>query len=66
MEHLVSASKQSTNLYDIYLMLCLQSLTPDYGRKDRQKHIIIIIIIIIIYLTENGLSPGDSSCNACT
>jgi hypothetical protein len=25
--------------YDIYLMLCVQSWTPDGGRKDRPKHI---------------------------
>jgi hypothetical protein len=37
--HLVPASKQSTNLYDIYLMLCVQSWTPDDGRKDRRKHV---------------------------
>jgi hypothetical protein len=37
--HLVPASKQSTNLYDIYKMLCLQSRTPDDGRKDRPKHV---------------------------
>jgi hypothetical protein len=33
------ASKQSTNLYDIYLMLYVQSITPDDGRKDRPKHV---------------------------
>jgi len=37
--HLVPASKQSTNLYGIYLMLCVQSWTPDDGRKDRPKHV---------------------------
>ena len=37
--HLVPASKQSTNLYDIYLMLYVQSWTPDDGRKDRPKHV---------------------------
>ena len=31
------ASKQSTNLYDIYLMLCVQPWTPDNGREDRPK-----------------------------
>jgi len=35
----VPASKQSTNLYDIYLILCVQSWTPDDGRKDRPKHV---------------------------
>jgi len=35
---LVPTSKQSTNLYDIYLMLCVQSWTPDDGRKDRPTH----------------------------
>jgi len=39
MFHLVPASKQSTNLYDTYLMLCVQSWTPDDGRKDRPKHV---------------------------
>jgi hypothetical protein len=24
--------------YDIYLMLCVQTWTPDDGRKDRPKH----------------------------
>jgi len=33
------ASKQFTNLYDIYLMLYVQSWTPDDGRKDRPKHV---------------------------
>ena len=37
--HLVSTSKFSTNLYDIYLMLCVQYWTPDDGRKDRPKHV---------------------------
>jgi len=37
--HLVPASKQSTNLYDIYLMVCVQSQTPDDGRKDRLKRV---------------------------
>jgi len=35
----VPASKQSTNLYDIYLMLCVQSGTPDDGRRDCPKHV---------------------------
>jgi hypothetical protein len=39
MEHLVPDSKQSQNLYDIYLMLYVQSYTPDNGRKDRPKHV---------------------------
>jgi len=33
------AGKQSTNLYNIYLMLYVQSWTPDDGRKDRPKHV---------------------------
>jgi hypothetical protein len=37
--HLMPASKQSTNLHDIYLMLCVQPWTPDDGRKDRPKHV---------------------------
>ena len=37
--HFVPACMQSTNLYDIYLMLCVQSWTPDDGRKDRPKHV---------------------------
>jgi hypothetical protein len=36
---LVPTSKQSTNLYDIYLMLCVQFWTPDNGRKDRPKRV---------------------------
>jgi len=30
---------QSTNLYDMYLMLYVQFWTPDDGRKDRPKHV---------------------------
>jgi hypothetical protein len=37
--HLVPASNKSTNLYDIYLMLYVQSWTPDDGRKDRPNHV---------------------------
>jgi hypothetical protein len=33
------ASMQSTNLYDIYLILYVQSWTLDDGRKDRPKHV---------------------------
>jgi len=33
------ASKQPQNLYDIYLMLYVESYTPDDGRKDRPKHV---------------------------
>jgi hypothetical protein len=36
--NLVPSSKQSTNLYDIHLMLYVQSWTPDDERKDRPKH----------------------------
>jgi len=39
MEHLGPTSKQSTYLYDIYLMLYVQSRTPDDGRKDRPKNV---------------------------
>jgi hypothetical protein len=35
----MTASMQSTNVYDIYLMLYVQSWTPDDGRKDRPKHV---------------------------
>jgi hypothetical protein len=33
------ASKQSQNLYDIYLILYAQSSTPNDGRRDRPKHV---------------------------
>jgi len=33
------ASKQPQNLYDIHLMLYVQSLTPDDGQRDRPKHV---------------------------
>jgi hypothetical protein len=33
------SNKQSTNLYDIYLMLYVQYLTPDDGRRYRPKHV---------------------------
>jgi len=35
--HLVPCSKQPQNLYDIYLMPCVQSLTPVDGWKDLQN-----------------------------
>ena len=37
--HLLPASMHSTNLYDIYMTLCVQSWTPDDGRKDRPKRV---------------------------
>jgi hypothetical protein len=37
--HLGPTSKQSTNLYHIYLTLYVQSRTPDYGWKDCPKHV---------------------------
>jgi len=37
--HLVPASMQSTNLYDIHLMLYVLSWSPDDGRRDRPKHV---------------------------
>jgi len=37
--HLVPARKQSTNLYDLYLMLYVQSWTSDDVRKDHAKHV---------------------------
>ena len=33
------ASKQSTNVYDIFLTLYVQSWIPDDGRKDRPKYV---------------------------
>ena len=39
MEHLLPASKQPQNLYDIHLMLYAQSYTPDDGRRYRPKHV---------------------------
>jgi len=33
------ARKQPQDLYDIYLMLYVESYTPDDGRRDRQKHV---------------------------
>jgi hypothetical protein len=36
---LLPASKQPQKLYDIYVMLYVQSQTPDDGRKDRPKHV---------------------------
>jgi hypothetical protein len=38
MQSLVPVCKQSSNLYDIYLMY-VQSWTPDDGRKDLPKHV---------------------------
>jgi len=37
--HLRPTSKQSQNLYDIYLTLYVQSWAPDDGRKDHPKHV---------------------------
>jgi hypothetical protein len=33
----MTASMQSTNLYDIYLMMYVQPWTPDDERKDHPK-----------------------------
>jgi len=33
------ASKQPQDLYDIYLMLYVQSYTPDDGLRDHLKHV---------------------------
>jgi hypothetical protein len=38
--HLMPASKQSTNLHDIYLKMYVRSRTPDDGRRDRPKHVV--------------------------
>ena len=49
------ASKQSTNLYDIHMMLCVQSWTPDDGRKDRPKHVEWYSINLkIVHLIRDG------------
>jgi len=61
--HPVPASKQSTNLYDIYLMLCVQSCTPDDGRKDRPKHVewysvkskIVHLVVFTIKIAKKSL-----------
>jgi hypothetical protein len=37
--HLEPASKQSKYLYDIYLMLYVQTWNPDDGRKVRPKRV---------------------------
>jgi len=37
--HLLPSNKQSNNFYDIYMMLCVLSWTPDDGRKDHPKHV---------------------------
>ena len=36
---LLASSKQPQNLNDIYLMLYVQPLTPDDGRRDLPKHV---------------------------
>ena len=38
MFHPVPASKQSAQLYDIYLLLCVQCQTPDDGQRNCPKH----------------------------
>jgi len=55
---------QSSNLYDIYLMLYVQSITPDDGPKDRPKHVerysinskIVHLVGIIIELYHDARS----------
>ena len=37
--HRDPASKQSANLYDIYLLLCVQCWSPDDGQRDCPKHV---------------------------
>ena len=36
---MLTASKQSANLYDIELMLCVQYWTPDDGQRNCLKHV---------------------------
>jgi hypothetical protein len=58
------ASGQSNNLYDIYLMLCVQSWTPDDGCKDHPKHVewysanskIVHLVGFSIEIYHNGRS----------
>ena len=38
---LLASSKQPQNLNDIYLMLYVQPLTPDDGRRDLPKHVVL-------------------------
>jgi hypothetical protein len=38
MSYRLLASSQH-NLYHIYLLLCVQCLTPDHGRRNRLKHV---------------------------
>jgi len=33
------ACQQSTNLYDMYLLLCVQGKTPDDGQRNCPKHV---------------------------
>ena len=69
--HFVSASKQSTNLNDIYLMLCVQSWTPDDGRKDRPKHVewysitlkIVDLVDFTIEIYHNARSHERHICD---
>jgi len=39
MKHTDPARKLSTNLYDIYLLLCVQWKTPDDGQRSGPKHV---------------------------
>ena len=50
--HLVPASKQPQNLYDIHLMLYVQSWTPDDGRRDRPKHVECFNVLLTVLLSK--------------
>ena len=39
---LLTAASSQQNLYDIYLLLCIQYYTPDDGQKTCPKHVISI------------------------
>jgi hypothetical protein len=45
-------SKQSAERFDVYLMLYVQTLTPDDKRKDRPKHVECCSKINLRYCTS--------------
>jgi hypothetical protein len=55
--HFVPARSSQHNLFDIYLMLYVQSLTPDDGRKDRPKHVeCYLLTYLLTYSMEQSPS----------
>ena len=58
---LLASSKQPQNLNDIYLMLYVQPLTPDDGRRDLPKHVVLFQNKINLRCTSGWICYRNST-----